>query len=204
MTCLETPYSCNSNQNTNVFLHWPQFLNSCVIFCVSILFTLLSVLFTHLAACLAYDGHLTNRMNECLEKSSLRGAPIALVSKLSIVFTLKLDLLRYDLFIACSCLTLCDPVDCSLPGSSVYGVSQTRILEWVAISFSRGLFPIQGWNPGLPWQAGSLLSEPSGSHTFFIAECCFIIWMYCRYFIHLSTFVFTSNLGKLLSFSFWS
>ena len=32
----------------------------------------------------------------------------------------------------------CDPVDCSLPGSSVYGMFQARILEWVAISFSRG------------------------------------------------------------------
>ena len=32
----------------------------------------------------------------------------------------------------------CSPVDCSWPGSSVHGISQTRILEWVAISFSRG------------------------------------------------------------------
>ena len=37
-----------------------------------------------------------------------------------------------------SCLTLCNPVDSSLPGSSVYGISQVRILEWVAISSSRG------------------------------------------------------------------
>ena len=37
-----------------------------------------------------------------------------------------------------SCLTLCDPMDCSQPGSSVHGISQARILEWVAISFSRG------------------------------------------------------------------
>ena len=35
------------------------------------------------------------------------------------------------------CLTLCDPVDCSPPGSSVRGILQARILEWVAISFSR-------------------------------------------------------------------
>ena len=34
--------------------------------------------------------------------------------------------------------TLCDPVDCSLPGSSVDGILQARMLEWVAISFSRG------------------------------------------------------------------
>ena len=37
-----------------------------------------------------------------------------------------------------SCLTLCDPMDCSSPGSSVRGILQARILEWVAISFSRG------------------------------------------------------------------
>ena len=36
------------------------------------------------------------------------------------------------------CLTLCNPMDCSLPGSSVHGILQARILEWVAISFSRG------------------------------------------------------------------
>ena len=35
-----------------------------------------------------------------------------------------------------SCLTLCDPTDCSLPGSSVNGVLQARTLKWVAISFS--------------------------------------------------------------------
>ena len=40
--------------------------------------------------------------------------------------------------VAQSCLTLCNPVDCSLPGSSVHGILQARILEWVAISFSRG------------------------------------------------------------------
>ena len=40
--------------------------------------------------------------------------------------------------IAQSCPTLCDPLDCSPPGSSVHGILQARILEWVAISFSRG------------------------------------------------------------------
>ena len=41
------------------------------------------------------------------------------------------------LFCAQSCLTLCDPMDCSPPGSSVHEISQARILEWVAISYSR-------------------------------------------------------------------
>ena len=36
------------------------------------------------------------------------------------------------------CPTLCDPMDCSLPSSSAHGISQARILVWVAISFSRG------------------------------------------------------------------
>ena len=39
--------------------------------------------------------------------------------------------------VAQSCLTLSDPMDCSLPGSSIHGIFQARILEWVAISFSR-------------------------------------------------------------------
>ena len=37
-----------------------------------------------------------------------------------------------------ACPTLCSPVDCSLPGSSVHGILQAKILEWVAIPFSRG------------------------------------------------------------------
>ena len=37
-----------------------------------------------------------------------------------------------------SCPTLCDPMDCSLPGFSVHGILQARIVEWVTISFSRG------------------------------------------------------------------
>ena len=39
-----------------------------------------------------------------------------------------------------SCRTLCDPMDCSPSGSSVHGIFQARILEWVAISFFRGSF----------------------------------------------------------------
>ena len=35
------------------------------------------------------------------------------------------------------CLTLCDPIDCSLPGSSVHGIFQAIVLEWIAISFFR-------------------------------------------------------------------
>ena len=44
-----------------------------------------------------------------------------------------------------SCPTLCKPLDCSPPGSSVYGISQARILEWVTISFSRGSLQPRDW-----------------------------------------------------------
>ena len=55
-----------------------------------------------------------------------------------------------------SCLTLCDPMGCSLPGSSVYGIFQERVLEWVAISFSRGPSQTRESNLCLLlWQADS-------------------------------------------------
>ena len=61
-----------------------------------------------------------------------------------------------------SCPTLCDPMGCSPPGSSVHGFLQARILEWVAIIFSRDLSD-PGIEPGSPvLQADSLPSEPSG------------------------------------------
>ena len=47
--------------------------------------------------------------------------------------------------VAQSCLTLCDPMDCKPPGSSIHGIFQARVLEWVAISSSRGLFWPRDW-----------------------------------------------------------
>ena len=56
--------------------------------------------------------------------------------------------------------TLCHPMDSSLPGSSVHGIFQARMLEWLAIPFTRG-FPISGIEPESPaLQADSLLSKP--------------------------------------------
>ena len=64
--------------------------------------------------------------------------------------------------VAQSCLTLCDPMDCSLQGSSVHGTFQARVLEWVAISFSRGSSHpgIELGSPAL--KAEALPSEPPG------------------------------------------
>ena len=62
----------------------------------------------------------------------------------------------------------CDPVDCSLPGSSVHGIIQERILEWVAISFSReSSYPgIEPRSPAL--QAYSLLTAIKCNLTIFL------------------------------------
>ena len=77
-----------------------------------------------------------------------------------------------------SSLTLCDPMDCGMPGSSVHGISQAKVLEWVAISFSRG-----SCYPGIePWSLTS--SVLAGG--FFITEspekpqwCCVLRTKFC-------------------------
>ena len=50
------------------------------------------------------------------------------------------ECMKVKVLVAQSCLTLCHPRDCSLPGSSVHGILQASTLEWVALSFSRGSF----------------------------------------------------------------
>ena len=58
-----------------------------------------------------------------------------------------------------SCLTLCLPMDCSPPGSSLHGIFQARILKWVAMSF----FPHPGFEPESPVLAsGFFTTEPPG------------------------------------------
>ena len=64
------------------------------------------------------------------------------------------------MLVAQSCSTLCDPMDCSPPGSSVHGILQARIPEWAAIP-SPGILPDPAIKPRSPaLQADSLLSEP--------------------------------------------
>ena len=57
--------------------------------------------------------------------------------------------------VAQSCPTLCDPIDCSLPGSSVHGILQARILEWVAMTFSR-----ESAEPGIEPESPALQTNP--------------------------------------------
>ena len=49
-----------------------------------------------------------------------------------------------------SCPTLCDPMDCNPPGSSVHEILQARTLEWVCHFLLQRIFPTQASNPGLP------------------------------------------------------
>ena len=51
-------------------------------------------------------------------------------------FLLQCMKVKSESEVAQSCLTLCDPMDCSLPGSSIHGIFQARVLEWGAIAFS--------------------------------------------------------------------
>ena len=70
------------------------------------------------------------------------------------------------LLVAQSCPTLCDPVDCSPPSSSVHGILQARILEWLPFLFPGNLPDSVAELGSTPWQADSLPSEPHGSPIF--------------------------------------
>ena len=85
-----------------------------------------------------------------------------------------------------SCPTLCDPM-----GYTVHGILQARILEWVAFPFSRGIFPTQGWNPGLPhcrWILYQLTTREAhicNSRLLYPFNCCwtfglFLCLGYCK------------------------
>ena len=74
--------------------------------------------------------------------------------------------------VAQSCPTLCDPMDGSPPGSSVHGILQARILEWVAISFSRGSSQLRDQTHSLlPWMADSLPLSYQGSPFTMVVIC---------------------------------
>ena len=80
--------------------------------------------------------------------------------------------------IACLCaqsrVTFCDPMDCNAPGSCVHRISQTRILEWVAISSFRGSSQ-PGIKPTSPALAGRFFAtEPSRT------QPCSVLWAYPR------------------------
>ena len=62
-----------------------------------------------------------------------------------------------------SCPTLCDPMDCSPPGSTVHGILQARILEWVAISLSKGSSQLRDWAQVSRTAGRVFTTEPPGN-----------------------------------------
>ena len=59
-------------------------------------------------------------------------------------------------------------MDCKLPGSSVHGILQARILEWVAMPYLlQGIFPVQGWDLPSPGMEPASLSSPALAGRFF-------------------------------------
>ena len=93
-----------------------------------------------------------------------------------------------DVLVTQSCPTLCDPMDCSMPGSSVHGILQA-ILEWVAIPFSRGsswlrnwiqvsciagrLFTVWATREALTWMIGII------DRCVCVFCVCVCVWLYC-------------------------
>ena len=64
------------------------------------------------------------------------GSPPGKNSGVGCHFLLQCMKVKSESEVAQSCLTLSDPMDCSLPGSAIHGIFQARVLEWVAIAFS--------------------------------------------------------------------
>ena len=81
-------------------------------------------------------------LNMCSGLKRMWKQIVLLISLISICIYIWMKLLV--VLLAQSCLTLCDPMECSPPGSSVHGILP-RILEWVAIPISRGSSQSRGW-----------------------------------------------------------
>ena len=101
---------------------------------------------------------------------------------------------------ACSnhCLTLCDPKDCSQPGSSVPGIFQARILKWVAISFSKC--------KGLQCNCGVLVLESFRSRLGHRSYCILVIQSWASYFLQVSIFLIGKT-GLLIipnKYNYWT
>ena len=88
---------------------------------------------------------------------------LSIPKKKNKIYVLRFLCMSICCLVAESCLILCDPMDCSSQGSSVHGITQTRILEWVAISFSRGSSGPKDWTCVSTLAGGFFTTEPLGS-----------------------------------------
>ena len=97
-----------------------------------------------------------------------------------------------EVLAAQSCLTLCSPLDCSPPGSSAHRILQARILEWVAISFSRGFSQPRG-RTWVSWIASRFFTVWTRNHWPIVA----ILFPWKR-----EGFLTPLSIGKAMSTSF--
>ena len=117
--------------------------------------------------------------------------------------------------IAQSCPTLCDPVGGSLPGSSLHGILQARVLEWVAISFSRGSSQLRDWTrvsciPGRSFnlwatREASLCNSSFWGAMLQIVACCWpLIFFFYSCFVPLTWGPISITLSFCFIFQIWS
>ena len=83
-----------------------------------------------------------------------------------LLFSPDASFVKSEIQVAQSCPTLCHPMDCSPPCSSVHGIIQARILEWIAISFSRRSSHPRYWSQ-VPCIAGRLFTVLTTRESFF-------------------------------------
>ena len=103
-----------------------------------------------------------------------------------------------EIEVAQLCLTLYDPMDCSPPGSSVHGIFQARVLEWVAIAFSRASSRPRDWTRVSPivgrrftvWATREAQSRSCCLIRTHLLFCCFCLWASLSFFFffHFLTF----------------
>ena len=79
--------------------------------------------------------------------------------------TLLVQVVIVVVLVTQSCPTLCDPTDCSPPGSSVHGILQARVLEWIAVPFFRGSSWPRDWT-WISWVAGRFFTIWATGKTF--------------------------------------
>ena len=98
----------------------------------------------------------TQRLTQCLRTASAQEAEVT--APHTVLTHSECSEAEVKVLVVRWCLALCHRMDCSPPGSSVHGILQARILEWVAVL--QGTFPIQALKLGvlLCWQ--TLLSKP--------------------------------------------
>ena len=103
-----------------------------------------------------------------------------------------------------SCPTFCNPMDCGPPGFSAHGILQARILEWIAISVSRGSFQPRDQTRSSALQADSLSSEPPGKSKLFpntsLMKCTplgFCIFLLLVHFVMLTAIIHNTFLVRV-------